>query len=278
MKILNAIYRAEIIPEFYKRTKIKLNLLISYHYAKGQAFKLTKKYRKMISLLYLDSGAFSVSTGKSIITISEYSKYINMFGHLFDEVFTLDDDFEDPFHNLCNHTYLVRHRTKKVKRPIPVVHYEKNPFKELEVYRNLGHNSIAIGSNSSKKSLDDFFKKVTDKYPDLRIHLFGKLDRKILSTCKPYSADASTWTQITTYNIIYYWDPIDKKECPIYVGGKEKKLKSKRIKHLRDFHHEKELREFLFKTFGYEEKDLLSSKIAQQVVNLYFFNQLEKIV
>jgi len=280
MILFNAVADANIIPKFHKKTKgkIKLNILNSYHYAKGQIYKLTKVYRKMIGLLYLDSGAFSVSTGKSRMTISEYSKYINMFGDLFDEVFTLDDDFEDPFHNFCNQAFLVRHRAKKFKRPIPAIHYEKDPFKELEIYRNLGHDYIALGSNSSKKYLDDFFKKVKDKYPDLKIHMFGKLDRKILSNHKPYSADAASWTISAVYSRFYYLDPIDKKEWIIYTGRKDKTPKGKSIKHFQEFDHINELKDFLLKEFNYELKDLISSKTAREIVNLYFYSQLESLI
>ena len=59
MKIFAAIVDAETVRMFYDKTGIKLIYLISYHYLKGQAYKLTNEYRNMIKSLYLDSGAYS---------------------------------------------------------------------------------------------------------------------------------------------------------------------------------------------------------------------------
>ena len=63
MKIVNAIENANIIPLLYEKTKTKINVLMSYHLLKGNAYKLTKVYRDMIDSLYLDSAAYSVSKG-----------------------------------------------------------------------------------------------------------------------------------------------------------------------------------------------------------------------
>lgn len=80
MKIFAAITDAKTVQMFYDKTGIKLNYLISYHYLKGQAYKLTAEYRHMIKSLYLDSGAFSVSTGISKITISNTCNILNSMG------------------------------------------------------------------------------------------------------------------------------------------------------------------------------------------------------
>lgn len=209
MKLFQAVANADILKAFYERTKIKLDALVSYPYLEGQAYKLTKEYRKMIGLLYLDSGAFSVSTGRSTISVSEYSAYINRYGHLFDEVFNLDDDFEDPDHNLENFLYLSQHLPPKRKKPIPVVHNIKDPFGEFESYVELGCDYVAIGSN--KKLKDDVFKKIKDKYPDARLHMFGTLDRKMLMTHRPYSADSASYARAAAMGTIFYWHPSEKR-------------------------------------------------------------------
>ena len=73
MKLFAAINEAEVVKNFYEKTGIKLNYLISYYYLEGQAYKLVKEYRSMIQDLYLDSGAYSVETGRSKISITELS-------------------------------------------------------------------------------------------------------------------------------------------------------------------------------------------------------------
>ena len=106
MKVFAALDDAETVRKFYDKTGIKLNYLISYYYLGGQAYRLTKEYRKMIKELYLDSGAYSVEAGKSKITITEYLKYLSLYGDKFNQYFNLDDKFNDPEHNQSNQEYL----------------------------------------------------------------------------------------------------------------------------------------------------------------------------
>jgi hypothetical protein len=273
MKIFQAIDNAEIIPLFYKKTQKKLHYLVSYHYLRGIAYKLIKQYRPMIDGLYLDSGAYSVSTGKSKITVSEFLWYIKRYGNLFDAVFTLDDAFDDPEHNLINQLYLEKGLPKFVKVPIPVVHDPENPFEELKMYADLGHDYIAIGSN--KKLKDEVFEKIKKKYPNLKIHMFGNLNIKMLKTHKPYSADSAGYAHAPKHGEIYYWKPDEEKQYKIYVGGREGRAN---LHHFNQFKHKKELVDFLSNTFEYTQQDLLTNTEANWVVNMYFFNQLEDYI
>ena len=108
--------------------------------------RLTEEYRSMINELYLDSGAFSVAGGRSKITVTEYSKYLKLFGDRFDQYFNLDDQFDNPDHNQHNQQYLEENLPEGTKKPIPVVHDNNDPFAEFSYYVDLGHNYIAIGS------------------------------------------------------------------------------------------------------------------------------------
>ena len=71
MEIFMAITDPDIFRPFIRRPKSKLNIMISYHYLRGAAYKVAEKYRHDY-LVYLDSGAFSASQGKSSITLPEY--------------------------------------------------------------------------------------------------------------------------------------------------------------------------------------------------------------
>ena len=274
MKIYNAIDNADIIPEYYKKTKNKLNVLVAYPYLKGNAYKMAIKYRGMIDSLYLDSGAFTVSKGKFKLSVSEYGRYVAIYGGLFDEVFNLDDDFFDPMHNLTNQAYLEKLLPKSSKRPIPVVHDAEDPFEEFKGYVKQGHGYIAIGS--SNKLSKEVFTKIQKKFPDIKIHMFGKLNRKMLAKYKPYSADASTWAKAAGMGRFYYWDPKDKEEYLISVNGNEKDSGKNITYH--KFSHKADLDKFLKDAFGYDCNQLKTDYIARQVVNLHFFNQLEKII
>lgn len=282
MKILNSIGNAEIVRLVYEKTGAKLNYMISYHYLKGQVHKLTKEYRHMFDLLYLDSGAYSVFKGISKISVSEFSLYINRYGDLFDEVFNLDEDFSDPELNLRNQLYLVKNVPPGRKKPIPVVHDPDDPFGELKAYAELGYDYIAIGS--TMKSKDNLFKQIKAEYPDLRIHLFGDLNRKTLVTHKPYSADSSSFAQAAARGTILYWHQIEQKEYQLDLGERDKKADGKpekeggKVFQLKNFKYRKEFEEFLFQTFQYKSRDLIVSADAKWVVNCYFMKQLENYV
>jgi len=274
MKIYNAVGSAEIVAEYHKKTKKKLNVLVAYPYLRGSAYKLTKEYRGMIESLYLDSGAFSVSKGKIKLSVSEYGRYIARYGKLFDEVFNLDDDFFDPMHNLTNQAYLEKLLPAGAKKPIPVIHDAEDPFEEFKGYVKQGHTYIAVGS--SKNISKETFKKITKKYPNIRIHMFGKLNRKMLTNYKPYSADASTWATAAGLGRFYYWDPKDEKEYLIVLNSKEK-ASGKTIRYS-EFPHKADLDRFLKDTFGYEHEELVYGSEARMIVNLHFFKQLEEML
>lgn len=274
MKILVVIDNAEIIPAFYNRTQKKLNVMVSYHYLRGQASKLIVFYRDMINLLYLDSGAYSASTGRSRITVHEYLGYLKSYGHLFDEVFNFDDQFEDPQHNWKNQVILENGLAGTGVKPIPVVHDPNKPFEEFEMYAKSGHDFIAIGSD--KKLSDEVFEQIKKSYPTIKIHMFGTLNRKMLFKHKPYSADSSAYAKEAGTGSILYWDPIDKKEYSIYVGAREKK--GSNAVHFQKFHHRANLEKFLHEKLKYSYKDLLKSVEAMWLVNIYFFTQLEDII
>ena len=269
-EIFMAITDPEIIPAFYEKTQIKLNIMISYQYLRGAASKVVKKYRDMIHLLFLDSGAYSASRGKSSITLPEYLGYLKMYGHLFDAVFNFDEKFDDPEHNWRNQVSLEKGLAGTGIKPVPVCHDSKDLYGEFEMYAD-EHDFIAIGS--SEKPEDDFFEKIKEAFPGVRVHMFGTLERKMLFKHKPYSADASTFTQEAADGDILYWDPIDRKECRINVGEREKKESN--IIHFKTFSHKSNLEEFLKTTFNYDYQDLLTSHQAKSIVNMYFFTQLQ---
>jgi len=272
MKIFNAIADAEILPIFFEKTGEKLNVLVSYAYLKGNGVKLTRDYRDKIDSLYLDSGAFTAASGKVHISLSEYRRFIRRFRDRFDEVFNLDDKFDDPNHNKQNQIYLEEDLPEGSKRPIPVLHDKVDPLTEFKEYVDEGHDYIAIGSNLAKEVLNVIWKD----FSGIKIHMFGKLNRKLLFDYKPFSADASTWAKAVGFGKLYYWDPEDKEEYPINLGERVGS-KGNGIP-FDDFHHKSQFESFLRDKFGYNRTQLMSNYIAKQIVNLYFFKNLENII
>jgi hypothetical protein len=274
-KILNVIADESIIPYYYNITGKKLRVLVSYFYGQSLIYKLVYEYREeMIEDLYLDSGAYSAWKGNITLSISEYMKYLQMFGQHFDYCFNLDDDFTNPDHNFNNQALLEDGLPESFKRPIPVIHDSEDPFEEIGIYVDQGHDYIAIGSN--KKLNDETWSKIKDKFPDLKLHMFGNLNRKMLFTHKPYSVDAATYAIKAGFGYICYWHPGDEKEYSIYLGEMES-ADDKKL-YFSSFHHKKELEEYLHNEFKFGYGDLLKSSYNKWVVNLHYFRQLEDLV
>ena len=281
MIIYQAIDSADVVKHFYEKTNghIKLNVLISYVYLAGNALKVTKTYREMIDNLCLDSGAYSVFTKKVNIFVTEYLAYIKRYGDLFTTVFTLDDDFGDPEHNLRNQNFLEDGLVEKSWKPVPCIHDASDPIGEIDTYVQQGHNYIALGSLGIRQKIDaNVLDKTKEKYPNVRFHLFGRLDRETLFKYRPYSADASSWASEAGQAAIYYWDDVDKKEYIIDLESRVKKGKksSGKVFLYSEFPHKEQLGAFLESTFNYRYEDLLNTSLPRQMVNLYFLHQLQE--
>ena len=274
-KILNVIADANIIPYFFNITGKKLRVLVSYFYGKALIYKLVHEYREeMIEDLYLDCGAYTAQKENINLSVSEYMKYLLMYGHHFNHCFNLDDNFINPDHNFNNQVFLENGLPEGFKKPIPVIHDSEDPFEEIEIYADQGYDYLAIGSN--KKLDDDTWSKIKDKYPDLKLHMFGNLNRKMLFNHKPYSVDAATYALKAAYGFIFYYDPIDAKHYSIYLGEMDKS--NEKQLNFSSFHHKKELEEHLHNEFHFEYGDLLKSSYNKWVVNLHYFWQLENMV
>jgi len=283
MIIYQAIAFAETVKQFYERLKrpIKLNILISYVYLAGNAVKVLKSYRDMIDNVCLDSGAYSVFTKKANISVTEYLAYIKRYGHLFTTVFTLDDKFDDPDHNLENQKFLENGLEGQNWKLVPCIHDATDPIGEIKTYIGMGHDYIALGSLGIREK---FSQKVLDvvkaKFPDIRFHLFGSLNRETLITFRPYSADASSWAAQAGKSAIYYWDDVDRQEYSIDLESRIKiagKNAGKTVTYS-NFHHKAELDMFLLRTFNYQYEDLVNSSLPRQVVNLYYIHQLQEMI
>ena len=275
MKVFAALDDAGTVKKFFDKTEIKLNYLISYYYLDGQAYKLTDehKYKDMINELYLDSGAFSVAAGRSKITVTEYLKYLTLFGDRFAQYFNLDDNFDNPEHNKHNQEYLEDNLPRGAKKPIPVVHDNNDPFGEFRYYKTVGHDYIAIGSTTNVPA--ETMTRIKDTYPEVKIHLFGKIALKELETGYYYSADSTTWSDAAGFGDILYWDPDEKDFHKIYMGSTDRR--DGESDHYKRFAKKDKVEAFLKDTFDFEYSDLLTKSGAynRRIVNLYYYKQLE---
>jgi hypothetical protein len=277
-KIVVAISRPDVLKAFRdniqdKEADIKFNVMVSYAAINGVAYDFVCEQRDMIKTLYLDSGAYSANTGKVQITLSEYSKYINRFGDKFDYIITLDDDFDNPEHNQVNQKQLEENLPQGCKwKPIPAIH-AKDALSEISSYYDEGHRYV--GLNCQGRDLDDVLGKIGEKYLDLKLHLFGKLNRKILKKWKPFSADSAGWAHMAKNSLVYYWD--GKAEHLVDFGENVSGKKSSPATHYIVFSEKHpDFKKFLRETFNYDLNKLIGDADARFVANLYFYWQLEQ--
>lgn len=270
--IYHAINDADMVSLFFDKTGFKRNYLIAFNNIKGQSWKLTNQYRHLINRLALDCGAYAASTKKCVISCSGYLSYLKSYGHKYDVCFNLDDDFDNPEHNLQNQLYLDKGLIATTVRPVPVVHDKADPFGEFAMYADLGHKYIAIGSAGSRASKDQLLTRAKTNYPDVKVHLFGDLDRYLLETHRPYSADSASWAhQAGKGGGIYYWRASENRQYLFNVGGRDVVKGSSHIKLSPLW---EEIRAFLYDKFRYEYNDLFQYQ-TRFILNLYSHKQFE---
>ena len=92
------------------------------------------------------------------------------------------------------------------------------------MYVEMGHDYIALGSMGAKKKIETtHHEEDQGAYPDLRLHLFGITDPKVLETVMPYSADSSTWAKQPATVTCITGGTTKRRIFRYYVGGREKK-------------------------------------------------------
>lgn len=271
VNIFHVINNANIIPYYHRITGKKINALCAYNYLPGNTLKLTTKYRQCINGLLLDSGAYSTTTGKANVNVSEYRRFVHQFGGWFDGCINFDNDFSCPENNFCNQVYLEEDLPKKL---IPVIHDYKDPIGEFRMYADAEYDYIAIGSNYKLK--DTIYEKIEQEYPHVKVHILGKIDRKLLKKHRPYSCDSASYALAAGYGNIFYWDSKNKQEHRIYL--EERENKNKKIKKYSTFDLKEELDTFLYDTFKFKYEDLICNAYNRYVVNLYYFQQIEDYI
>lgn len=278
MKLLASISHADIIRRFFDITGLILNVMISYGNHEGNMTKLTKTYRHMIGDLFLDSGAFSVFTGKMKIGLIQYLLFLRMYGHLFTRVITLDDRFDDAEHNFTNQLILEEALEDCGIKPIPVVHDSEDPYREFEMYVQHGHDYVGLGSMGARKSIPDaILGKIRTNYPDIRVHKFGTLNQEMLLKHRPESADSSGFAQNAGKNgSFYYWRPTENKSYEYNVGAVDSKASEKNLVRKSPFYDE--IVEFWREKFRFTPDTVVSDASARQILNLYFLTQFEEFL
>jgi hypothetical protein len=268
-----------ICKRYYEIFNDPLTVLLSMALIGNDTYLFLSNRGKIFSIIILDSGAWSVVSGRSDLTLERYMAYLKAHGIKFDFYFNFDTDFTDQgfSHNISHQIRLEKAGTN----PIPVVHnfYDE----EIDVYIDRGYEKIALGSKqaTSVDVLAHAVDRIKTGNPDVEIHWFGGSTYDWLIDLPIASCDTTSWAKTGAYGEIQYWNDHKKgenKTDTIYVGGRLKEMKEDY--HYVDYPWRDELDNYMRTTFGFEEPFAAltgyGDKENMQLVNLRYYVELER--
>lgn len=164
--------------------------------------------------LFIDSGAFSVHTGKATVDLEEYIEFVNSIDDRICAVAQLDtipgtfgkpktaEDYQESARKSWENFLYMYPRMKSPEKLIPVFHYGES-FDALRHMlewkddngRPLSYVGISPANDTSQKTKNVYLQNVYDIIakscnPNIRTHLFGMTAIDALSKFPAYSADS----------------------------------------------------------------------------------------
>ena len=182
----------------------------------------------IIRQLFIDSGAFSVHTGKATVDCDEYISYLNSIDehiHLIAQLDTIPGNFgqsksKEDYENSAklsweNFLYMYP-KLKSPEKLMPVFHYGesfdalKNMLEwEDETGRRLSYVGISPANDTGQNIKNRYMENVYDfiaksSNPDIKSHLYGMTSLDGLARVPAYSADSISHRLISGYNKILH--------------------------------------------------------------------------
>ncbi len=201
------------------------NILLSQHNNRNMIKQLIDykvEHPEYTGKLFIDSGAYSVSTKGETVDIDDYISYINGISEYVDMIAPLDvipkfkgDNTEEQSES--NYMYMMEH-LKEPNKLIPVFH-EGESWDYLVRILDYGKDYIALGAlvGASKSQISYFLNRAFSIILDyekktgrkIKVHTFGMTNQKLLQSYPIASADstshimcASRGSIMTDYGII----------------------------------------------------------------------------
>ena len=180
----------------------------------------------IVKKLFIDSGAYSVHTGKAKVDIDEYISYVNSIDDHIDAVAQVDtipgtfgkpkskEDYENSSKKSWENFLYMYYKMKSPEKLIPVFHYGESfdTLRNMLEWRDKDGNKltylgISPANDSAQKVKNEYMKNVYDvisesSNPNVRTHLFGMTSLDALSKYPAYSADSISHRLIGGYNKI----------------------------------------------------------------------------
>jgi hypothetical protein len=266
------------LNHYYEIIGQKVSALLSYALLGSDASEMIKELGHRLNSLILDSGAWTDQRSPFPTDIDEYINYLAAAGKYYDFYFNLDQDFNENVFSGTNLKNLLKLEEARLK-PVPVIHSLYTG--EIEYYLNREYPVVALGSSYATRldALKLVFERF-EKYPTVKIHIFGTTNYGNLIEVPVYSVDSSSWGTQGKFGNICYWNPesdkLDKSE-EIYIGGYYHSDEQPKHRFV-TYYCKQQLEEYLEKTFHFTYQDLLGDGgyYNMQVINIHHYAELEK--
>ena len=177
--------------------------------------------------LFIDSGAFSVHTGKAKVDLEEYISYLNSLDDRITVCAQLDtipgtfgqpksaEDYEESARKSWENYLYMRTKLKSPNKLTPVFHYGES-FEHLrrmldwtdENGNHIEYIGISPANDSSQSTKNLYMGEVYDvisnsSNPNVKTHLYGMTSLDALTKYPCYSADSISHRLQSAYNKIY---------------------------------------------------------------------------
>lgn len=200
-----------------------LDILVSQVDRSGVRQAIEYKKEGFCRWFFLDSGAFSIHTGKAHITADEYLDYLNSIDEYIDVCAQLDtipgkfgepksqEDYAESARKSWENYLYMRSKMKSPDKLMPVYHYGESwdalrnmlEWKD-ENGNHLDYIGISPANDTSQDTKNAYLQNVADvikssSNPNVKTHLYGMTSLDALSKYPCYSADSISHRHIAAY-------------------------------------------------------------------------------
>lgn len=204
-----------------------IDVLVSQLDRNGVDKALQFRKEGLVNRLFIDSGAFSVHTGKATANLEEYIQYINSLDDEIAVCAQLDTipgtfnqpksqkDYEESAKKSWENYLYMRTKLKSPNKLTPVFHYGES-FEHLlrmldwrdEDGKPIEYIGISPANDTSQNTKNLYMKEVYDvikhsSNPNVKTHLYGMTSLSALEKFPCYSADSISHRLMSAYNKIF---------------------------------------------------------------------------
>ena len=270
MEIYFAEPTLDVFLRFTELTGIRLKVLISYCYERGNIEETVNAVSKFAKCILLDSGGFTtvkMNTADKNLMRSSFYQFIKNNNELLDESFKCVFAFDDLSrgHVFSDNLQMFEDQHCSYPKIVPVIHNILDGSKEIEAFAKFNPPTMAIGKCKYKTTLKYLIPAVSKiKSFGCRCHLLGVTDFSVLSRVGIDSCDSTSWMHDSNVGVVRYF-------------GKKNNTPFIAMIYFPRFHNQIRKGTVLLKNFEFKDDFLSTMKSVLKIEfnDFYNNNQLE---